>query len=159
MDKAGDLLKEFFAFYNIEGGKEYVALFSSWRKMAGDDIAAHSRIFNLQKGALIVEVDHPGWAQLLRMKQADILQRLSAAYPDLGIRMIHIRLAPGGRFSPPQKEDTSAAPSADSIQPDTEKPAPREKPPERDSEGLENIRDAELKDVLLRLKESLMKKG
>jgi hypothetical protein len=148
MDKAGDLLKDFFAFYNIEGGVQYVSLFSSWRKIAGDDIADHSRIFNLHKGALVVEVDHPGWAQMLRMRQTGILQRLSSAYPDLGIRMIHIKLTPGGQFSPPQKND--AAPPA------PEAAAPQEPAnPEQEAGGLENIRDAELKDALLRLKKSL----
>jgi hypothetical protein len=156
MDKAGDLLKEVFAFYNISGGEEYVALFSSWRKLAGDDIAAHSRIFNLHKGALIVEVDHPGWAQMLRMRQTDILRRLSETYPALGIRMIHIKLIPDGKFSPPQTaESLSAGAEEEESLPPRENSVERDK---RESDGLENIQDAGLRESLLRLKDSLGKK-
>ncbi|MDR1626697.1 MAG: DUF721 domain-containing protein [Spirochaetia bacterium] len=146
MDKAGDLLKNFFAFYNIDGGEKYVSLFSSWRKVVGDAIADHSRIFNLRKGALIVEVDHPGWVQMLRMRQEGILQRLSRAYPDLGIRMIHTKLVRSGQFSPPQKKDAS---------PPEPQPPPPPEYPARENGGLENIQDAELRDLLLRLKKTL----
>jgi hypothetical protein len=152
MDKAGDLLKDFFAFYGIEGGEKYVSLFSSWRKVAGDDIADHSRIFNLHKGSLVVEVDHPGWAQMLRMRQGGILYRLSEAYPELGIRMIHIKLIPCGQFSPPQKDDAA---SREPEAPPPREEAAAERECERETDELENIQDAELREMLLRLKKSL----
>jgi hypothetical protein len=158
MNKAGDLLKDFFAFCNIEGGEKYVALFSSWRKIAGDDIAAHSRIFNLHRGALIVEVDHPGWAQRLRMQQSGILQKLSTNYPDLGIRMIHIKLVADRQFSLPQTKDETPADTMYHPSPKAETSPRGEVSAGEELAGLENIQDAKLKELLLRLKDSLNKK-
>jgi hypothetical protein len=153
MNKAGDLLQEFFSHYNLAGGEKYVSLFSAWQRIAGDDIAAHSRIFDLRKDALIVEVDHPGWMQMLQMRRSDILGRISAAYPELGIYAIHGKLVSGGQFSPPAApsaevdEDTSSL--SESLQ---EEAVPQEK------EALKNIQDAELKEILLRLKKSIKKR-
>ncbi|MCL1818420.1 MAG: DUF721 domain-containing protein [Spirochaetaceae bacterium] len=113
MDKAADILKEFFSLYNLEGGEKYASLFSSWRKIAGEDIAGHSRVADLRKGALIVEVDHPGWMQMLRIQHDEILGKLSAKYPSLGIRMVQGRLVKQGQFSPPPgKAETRRKPPA-----------------------------------------------
>jgi hypothetical protein len=158
MDKAGDLLKSFFSFYNLGGGEKYVALFSSWRKMAGEDVASHSRILDLRKGALVVEVDHPGWMQVLQMKREGILKNLAAAYPGLGIRMLHLRLAKDGQFSlPPEPE-----PEQKAALPPSEEPAPTPEFSEsetfQEKTPLDDIHDEELKMNLLRLKKTLKQK-
>ena len=152
MDKAADILKEFLSFYNFAGGEKYAALFSSWRKMAGDDIASHSRVVDLRKGALIVEVDHPGWMQTLQMKREEILKKLAANYPDLHIRMLQLKLAKDGQFSPPPGPEAAFSPE-DSSPPEASLSAePRKKAP------LENRQDEELKNILARLEKSLKRK-
>jgi hypothetical protein len=160
MDKAGDILKEFLSFYNFEGGEKYVALFSSWRKMAGDDIAAHSRIVDLRKGALLVEVDHPGWMQMLQIKREEILKKLAAKYPDLGIRMIHAKLAKEGQFSrlsPPSREE--GFPQGQPPAARTPLPGSGEKPEtSREGTSFEAVREEELKNSLARLEKSLKEK-
>jgi hypothetical protein len=155
MDKAGDLLKAFFAFHNLEGGEKYVSLFSSWRKVAGDDIASHSRIVDLRRGALLVEVDHPGWMQMLQMKQEAILKTLALRYPDLAIRMLHVKLTPAGQFSSPTAVPANPAPLPE---PAAETPA---EPPvsKTEQEALDAIYDENLKNTLLRLQKTLKKKG
>jgi hypothetical protein len=157
MDKADDILKAFFSFYNLGGGEKYVALFSSWRKMAGDNIAAHSRIIDLRKGALVVEVDHPGWVQMLQMKREEILKNLAAEYPDLGIRMMHTKLAKEGRFSPPSRE--GEGPQNEPAAARTPAPDSGETPElSREKASLEAVRDVELKNILARLEKSLKEK-
>lgn len=102
MERAGDLLKEFFSLCNIdveEGGK-IVSLFSSWGEILtgaaanGREIACHARPTGVERGALLVEVDHPGWTQTLRVYQAEILKNISRLYPSLGIRLLRIRCVP-----------------------------------------------------------------
>jgi hypothetical protein len=150
MDKAGDLLKAFFSFHNLTGGEKYVSLFSSWREVAGDDIASHSRVIDLRRGALVVEVDHPGWMQMLQMKQNEILGRLSSRYPDLAIRMLHFRLTPAGQFSPPVSPQAAPEPVEEPSAP----PVSR-----TEQEILNDIHDEDLKNTLLRLKKDLKKKN
>ncbi|MCL1817555.1 MAG: DUF721 domain-containing protein [Spirochaetaceae bacterium] len=145
MDKAGDILKEFFSTLNLEKGEKYAALFSSWRKIAGEDIAAHSRVADLRKGTLIVELDHPGWMQMLRIQHDEILGKLSAKYPSLGIRSVQGRLVKQGRFSPP-REAAQEAPRPESGEAPPRKtasPAPAAGSP------------PELKEAFIRLKKAL----
>jgi hypothetical protein len=157
MDKAGDLLKAFFAFHNLEGGEKYVSLFSSWRKVAGDDIASHSRIVDLRRGALLVEVDHPGWMQMLQMKQEAILKTLASRYPDLAIRMLHVKLTPAGQFSSPASPSSPTPPEAE---PESAAETPEEPLVSKtEKEALDAIHDEDLRNTLLRLKKTLKKKS
>jgi hypothetical protein len=156
MDKAGDLLKSFFSFYNLEGGEKYVSLFSSWRRVAGDEIASHSRIVDLRRSALLVEVDHPGWMQMLQMKREEILQTLALNYPDLAIRMLHLKLPPAGQFSSPSASPEAAA---DRIIPEPAEETPEEPLVSKsEDEALDELHDEDLRKTLLRLKKTLKKK-
>ena len=161
MDKAGDILKEFFSFYNLEGGEKYASLLSSWRKIAGDDIASHSRVADLRGGALIVEVDHPGWMQLLQIKHDEILGKLSTTYPGLGIRMVQGRLVKEGQFSPPSGR---AGSTKTERKPSPEEVAPREagESPGRESgeeASLRKIRSPELREAFFRLRKTLKERS
>ena len=117
MRKAGDIVADLFKHHFepgfIETARSTSGLFSSWSAVVAelfpnqgtvstaldseeDDIpaaAVHSRIRNLDRGLLLVEVDHPGWIQLLQTKQAGLLLALQRRYPDLDIRSIAFRLS------------------------------------------------------------------
>ncbi|NBF41131.1 MAG: DUF721 domain-containing protein [Spirochaetes bacterium] len=99
MERAGDLLEAFLRLHNITGGEEYVAFFKSWHRIVGTDIAAHTRVTDIRNGALKVEVDHPGWMQMLQMRKDEIVRKVAAKYPQLEVRNIHMRLV--GSFSGP----------------------------------------------------------
>ncbi|MDR1933444.1 MAG: DUF721 domain-containing protein [Spirochaetales bacterium] len=159
MDKAGDILKTFLSFHNLSGGEKYVSLFSSWRKVAGDDIASHSRVIDLRRGSLFVEVDHPGWMQMLQMRQSEILRTLSSRYPDLAIRMLHFKLTPAGQFSPPAAPQTGSEAAAEQAAASVCDQPPAQPELQTEREILEAIHDENLKNTLLRLKDSLKKKG
>jgi len=76
----------------LDRARFYADFFSSWDSITtGAGIAsagAHSRIANLEKGLLIIEVDHPGWKQILQTKQGELLDLARKRYPQLGIRGI-----------------------------------------------------------------------
>jgi len=153
MDKAGDILKSFLSFYHLDRGEAYVSFFSRWREIVGDDLASHARTVDIKKGALVVEVDHPGWMQLLQIKQAEILKTIERRYPDLRIRYIHMRLVKEGSgfFSDPAIEEESESEASPSA-PETAAPAAR-------TEDIENIQDEELKKILLKLGRSIEEKN
>ena len=71
----------------------YSSLFDSWDRIAGTDIASHSRIVDVQHGALVAEVDHPGWIQMIRLREKEILDKLATSYPSLEITHLKVRAA------------------------------------------------------------------
>ena len=171
MDKAGDLLKSFLSFYNLEKGRKYVSLFSGWKDLVGDDIASHARATDIRRGALLVEVDHPGWMQIIQMKQSFILKTIEKKYPELGIRVLHLRLLKEGTpfgAGPAGGDNTWVDPGADRKPEEGVSAEPsRETEPgplftgydNKNGGGLESISDEKLKDVLSRLGREIRKKN
>jgi hypothetical protein len=86
------LLSSFFDVNKLNQGERYSSFFSSWPRVVGPRLAAHSRVADVEKGLLIVEADHPGWIQLLQIRQSSILEDVSRQYPELGLRGILFRL-------------------------------------------------------------------
>jgi hypothetical protein len=93
MKKAGDLLAAFLDERVLNTAREYSELFSSWQSIAGDKIAAHSRIRELEHSVLLVEADHPGWIQILQTKEKYLLDTLRRRFPDRNITGISFRLS------------------------------------------------------------------
>ena len=69
------------------------AFYSSWKSIAGERLAAHSRPVDIRNGVVFIEADHPGWIQMLQMRQDDLLTRLQERGRELGISGIAFRLA------------------------------------------------------------------
>ena len=67
------------------------AVFSRWEDVVGPDIAGHARPVSLQRGVLLLHVDHPAWAGQLRFMTADLLTRLADAGA-ADVAEIHIRV-------------------------------------------------------------------
>lgn len=87
------LLAAFFDEEKRRRGGMYAEFFSSWRIIVGERLAAHSRVVEVEKGTLIVEADHPGWIQLLQLKQTAILAATAVRFPELELRSIVFRLS------------------------------------------------------------------
>lgn len=58
----------------------------------GSNLYTHSRIIDLKNGILLVEADHPGWIQTLRLYQKYILNGLMRKLPNLKISSLAFRL-------------------------------------------------------------------
>ncbi|MDX9800117.1 MAG: DUF721 domain-containing protein [Spirochaetia bacterium] len=91
MKRAGELLKEFFDNLKIRE-KEGETIFTAWEKIAGADIASHSRIKDYKKNILTIEADHPGWIQLINLKKNQIIQKINENFPDKEIDEIMVVL-------------------------------------------------------------------
>jgi hypothetical protein len=59
----------------------------------GMNLYTHSRIIDLKNNILLVETDHPGWIQYLKMYQKYILNGLKLNLPDLKITHLAFRVA------------------------------------------------------------------
>jgi hypothetical protein len=116
MKRAGDLLAALLDETVLQKAQGYSKLFSSWNSLTENcglaAAGAHSRIFDLERGILLVEADHPGWIQLLQTKQNEILDRVRFLNRDIEIRGISFRLFRGDDFTVPK----SAAPAEKTIE-------------------------------------------
>ena len=61
-------------------------------KNLGENLYAHSRVVDFKNGILLIECDHPGWIQTLRMYQNYIITGLKRGVPDIKISSLAFRL-------------------------------------------------------------------
>lgn len=92
MKKAGSFIDQIFEDLEMSGDTQQgmVSLFSSWERIAGTDIASHTTIRDVEGSTLVIEVDHPGWAQMVSLKKTILLNGIKMEYPELGITRIRI---------------------------------------------------------------------
>ncbi len=89
------LLSAFFNNETIRQGRHYAEVFGAWKQIAGERLAAHSRVVEIEKGFLIVAAEHPGWIQLLQLRQTELLDSVRIRFPGLALRGIVFRLENG----------------------------------------------------------------
>jgi len=128
--QAGDILRLFLDQNTAEKAEVYQGFFSGWEKIVGERLAAHSQVKDLQNGIVVVEVEHPGWIQMIQLKQAQLVELLRRRYPDLQIRGLRLQLPWKGYSASPH---TQPAGDAGEKHPDTppretDNPAPAEVP-------------------------------
>lgn len=137
MKKAAEILARLLERHSPQA-QPYSSLFGGWGQIVGESLAEHSRVYEVRNQNLFVDVDHPGWMQLLLLKKQAILARLRRQYSPLAIRDIKIRVVPHGSLQ--GTESDSAHPPRES------EPAPDEV-----EQALSEVRDAGLKEKLRRL--------
>jgi hypothetical protein len=97
VNKAGDFLSAILDIKTPGKAGEYSRLFSVWEQLTekhGIAAAAHhSRIQDVRRGILIVDADHPGWIQILQIKEHMLLSELQKSFPNLDINGIAFRLS------------------------------------------------------------------
>ena len=147
-------MRAFFDEEKLRQGGKYAEFFSSWKYIAGERAASHSRIADVERGILVVVAEHPGWIQLLQLRQTEILNAVTARFPELELRGIVFRL---GRL-----DSTLPGKSAEALGPfgpSGKLPSVEESPdPERGLRKtitLEDIDDTELKKNLEALKKTI----
>lgn len=142
--KASDIVSALFSGLEQDSLERSNSLVRGWRETVDPKVAAHSRIVDLDKGNLIVEVDHPGWSQQLLLSKKRILTTLSRSFPDLEFRNLVIRVVSECK-TPYKKTDVIVGSGI-----------PRVVEDEPDVEVRQDI-DDELKEVLEKLKNSIRK--
>lgn len=92
MKKASEILARILDEKGRKTGTTYSSIFGGWSSIVGESLAEHSRVYELRNSNLFVEVDHPGWMQLLLMKKPQILRTVKRKYPVLNIRDVKIKV-------------------------------------------------------------------
>jgi len=154
---AREILSAFFDDERLGRAGRYAEFFASWKFLVGDQLAAHSRIADIDRHVLVVEAEHPGWIQLLQLRQSTILEGIGARFPEFGLRSIVFRLGaarpePGGSGSPAAPPSAAAAEGTKTSPESLEEPVPAEQ--ELEPFSLEDVADPELKKILSSLKKT-----
>jgi len=145
------LLAAFFDEEKLRRGGRFAEFFGSWKAIAGERLAAHSRISDIDKGLLIVEAEHPGWIQLLQLRQSEILGAATQRFPELGLRGILFRLAREDVSDNGQTVDKKREPPPDIAASDQKETAQTTSEPA--------FIDPELQSLFVKLKDSMDQKA
>jgi hypothetical protein len=113
MKTAGEIASALFDEQFMKKAKGYSKLFDSWAEITAKNgiaaAAAHSRIKEIDRGILLVEMDHPGWKQIIQTKQSQLLEDFQKRFPEMEIEGIALILGSGGSeqvaVSSEQRED------------------------------------------------------
>ncbi|MDR0495018.1 MAG: DUF721 domain-containing protein [Treponema sp.] len=150
MKRVGEVLSTIFDKDLMEKARGYSAMFSCWKDLAEKNgipaAADHSWIKNLDRGLVWIEVDHPGWKQILQTKESKLLSDFRRRFPEMDISGIAIVLCRHGT-APASGETEAAAPEKYPLPPEPE-PMPVEN-------GCDTVREGALKDALMRLEQSV----
>ena len=96
MKTAGDVLSALFDEKFLKKAHGYSKLYDSWTDITAKNgiaaASAHSRIKDMNNGILLVEMDHPGWKQILQTKQSKLLNDFRIRFPDMNITGISLML-------------------------------------------------------------------
>jgi hypothetical protein len=90
--KAAEILARVLDEKSRKLGQTYSSIFGTWSEIAGESLAEHSRIYEIANRNLFIEVDHPGWMQLLLMKKPQILRVVKRKYPAIDVKDIKIKV-------------------------------------------------------------------
>jgi hypothetical protein len=156
MRRIGDVLSTILDEDMLTKVREYSAFFACWKDLTEKNgIAAaadHSWIKNLERGMVWIEVDHPGWKQMLQTKEGKLLSDFRRRFPEMDISGLSIMLCrPGTRYENTEPDTVAVAEPA----PSEKYPLPPDPEPIPAGEGFDAIKEGPLKDALMRLEQSL----
>ena len=102
MKRAGEVLSAIFDEGFLKKAQSYSDIFSCWKDLTEKNkIAAaadYSRIKSIERGLVWIEVDHPGWKQIIQTKENKLLYDFNRRFPEMNITAISISLSkPGER--------------------------------------------------------------
>jgi predicted nucleic acid-binding Zn ribbon protein len=90
--RVGDLLREFLEARGWASGDPCTPLFTGWKDIVGPALASHSRLADVDDGVLVVDVDHPGWMQMLALRRQAVLEAARRAAPKAHITGLRGRI-------------------------------------------------------------------
>jgi hypothetical protein len=153
------LLSSFFDKDKLRQGERYSGFFASWPSLVGDRLAAHSRVVDIDKGLLIIEAEHPGWIQLLQIRQSSILADVARQYPELALRGIVFRLSGQGGATAAKAQPPEAVVLEDEAEDGAEAGKNAREEDTTPKPTAEDIKDPEFQALFSSLKKAMRGKG
>ena len=155
MKRIGDIITSVFDESMMDKADGYSVFFSCWKDITEKNgipaAAAHSWIKSLDNGLVWIEVDHPGWKQIIQTKERKFLYDFRYRFPSMGISGISIMLCrPDTR---PEKVKSESV--TENIANDVSSTV------DDKTRNFEygNIKNRSLKEILMRLEKSIVDKN
>ena len=100
----GQVIDKSFSSIRMKDMGRAINIYDTWKSVLqkiysernpneGKNMAAHSQVVDLKNGILLVEADHPGWIELLRLHKKFILNGMQKAIKDENIDTLAFRLS------------------------------------------------------------------
>ena len=162
MKTASEILSALVDEGFVKKAKGYSSLFDSWTDVTEKNgiasAAAHSRIKDLDRGILLVEMDHPGWKQILQTKQSKLLSDYRRRFPELDICGISLIL---GKYDKEVISQDTTQRNIETLDHNIENKENEDEKlaVEHTVKGMDAIKDEELKKILKNLGETVAKKN
>ncbi|MCL2044412.1 MAG: DUF721 domain-containing protein [Treponema sp.] len=151
--RVGEIFSTLFDDTQMKMAGEYSAFFSCWNDLVAKNnipaAAAHSRIKTVEKGLVWIEVDHPGWKQILQTKKSKLLSDFHYRFPKMdisGISIVLCRPENGDRGM----EDMEQRAASEDVQ--------GVSAVDVQYSEYEGIKDPALKEVLMRLERRILER-
>jgi hypothetical protein len=153
--KVGELLSGILNADMTGKAREFSRLFSLWEQLTAKHgiaaAAAHSQIQDIQRGILLVGVDHPGWIQIFQTKEHLLLSDLQKSFPELGINGLAFML---GKAPPVSTEPEIKQIASENLR--TQAGGRETETEVQDAAtGLDRIKNASLREKLKKLEETV----
>jgi len=163
MKTAGDILSALFDEGFVKKAQGYSKFFDSWTDITAKNgisaAADHSRIKDLDRGIVLIEMDHPGWKQILQTKQSKLLNDFRIRFPELDISGISLMLGSGESQAVKEVEKNITAeepsPEANVAEEPTATHSETVFVSEPASHGYDSIKDEEFKEKLKQLGQTI----
>ena len=92
MRSVGELLREYLRERGWLRANPHEPLFQEWADIVGSALCDHVRLVDVSDGVLVVEVDHPGWLQMVQLRKQAILEGARARAPQVSIVGLRARV-------------------------------------------------------------------
>lgn len=149
---AGETISKLFSALENEKFEQANSFLKNWETIVGERFSSHSRVIDVNKGCIIVEVDHPGWSQQIQFVKKRVIKELRENFPELDIKTLAIRDA--SVCKNPYERQTGTIGEGIVRKKSTVEANFKEN---EDSVKIDEELDDPLKDVLSRLRESIKK--
>ncbi len=95
MRRVGEILKQFLAGKLSGEAERTVELVTACKEILGD-AGRHARVRDVRASTLVLEVDHPGWGQLVALRKTEILRLLAQRFPEMHLGELRVVVGSGG---------------------------------------------------------------
>ncbi|MFA5468935.1 MAG: DUF721 domain-containing protein [Sphaerochaetaceae bacterium] len=75
----------------INDSNALAKVYRHWEAIIGEDLALNSKLADLKRGVMVVEVTHPTYSSMVMIRRKEVLRRLNERFPELKITQVQVR--------------------------------------------------------------------
>ncbi|MBN2444314.1 MAG: DUF721 domain-containing protein [Spirochaetales bacterium] len=119
MEKAGEIvikiLQNILKKNQSQSTSGLNQLIMGWDSLIDTRESGHFKIIDIVKDTLLVEVDHPAWLQMLKLKEKQLLKKINTRYPELQIKKLKFHLKKANSGENQEKKGSNAQNTGDNF--------------------------------------------